>query len=158
MTGKRLLKRVILVTGLALGILVFAQMNASASPIRPALKKVLSEQQADPLPTVPARAGWKGPEVATARTAPNSTFEKLRPENSARLLWGTLAATVVPDWRIIALILLVILLLRRIRLHHRRLQIAAAPATGPAALEPVPEAIGPPPAAEHPPEDMRPAA
>lgn len=118
-TGSRLMKRVLLVTLVAAGLLTFLGATGHASPIRPDLKKLLSQPIEQMPQYVPARAGWNGPEISTARTAPNPTFESLSPAASARELRATLFATMMPDLRVLALLALVILLLRRIRKHER---------------------------------------
>jgi hypothetical protein len=118
-TGSGLIKRVFIVTVVAAGLLAFLGATGYASPIRPNIKKVLSQPSA-PMPQyVPARAGWNGPEISTARTAPNPTYESLSPARAARELRSSLLATMMPDMRILALIALVILLLRRIRNYQQ---------------------------------------
>lgn len=118
-TGSGLIKRV-LVTLVAAGLFTFLGATSHASPIRPDLKKLLSQPIEQMPQYVPARAGWNGPEISTARLAPNPTFESLSPAASARELRATLFATMMPDLRILALLALVILLLRRIRKHERK--------------------------------------
>jgi hypothetical protein len=112
-----LIKRVLFVTLAAVGLLSFLGATSHASPIRPDIKKLLAQpaQQQQMPPYVPARAGWKGPEISTARTAPNPTYESLSPAATARDVRATMLATMMPDYRILALLALVILLLRRIR-------------------------------------------
>src|SRR5690242_11529260 len=83
-TGSGLMKRVVVVTVVAAGLLTFLGATSHASPIRPDLKKLLSQPIEQMPQYVPARAGWNGPEISSARTAPNPTFESLSPAASAR--------------------------------------------------------------------------
>ena len=114
-TGTGLIKRVFVVMLVAAGLLTFVGATAYASPIRPDIKKLLAQPAAPTPQYVPARAGWNGPEISTARTAPNPTYESLSPAAAARELHSTLMATMVPDYRVLVLLALVILLLRRMR-------------------------------------------
>jgi len=117
-TGLGLLKRVLVVMTVVAGLMTFLGATGHASPIRPDVKKLLSQPPV-PMPQyVPARAGWNGPEIATSRSAPNPTYESLGPAAYAREVRETLFATMIPDLRILALLALVILLLRRIRKHQ----------------------------------------
>jgi hypothetical protein len=151
-----LTKRVLLVTLVTAGLLTFLGATAHASPIRPDIKKLLSQPPV-PMPQyVPARAGWNGPEIATSRTAPNPTFESLSPAASDRELRATLFATMMPDLRILALLALVILLLRRIRKHPQLPATSAVGASGSTATLPVVHAIAAPPEEEK--GEARPAA
>jgi hypothetical protein len=114
----------------AAALLTFADVTAHASPIRPDIKKLLAQPAADVPRYVPARAGWNGPEISTARTAPNPTYETLSPANAAREVRSALVATMMPDLRVVALLALVILLLRRIRKHEQVPATSAAAVNG----------------------------
>jgi hypothetical protein len=110
--------------------LLFATVvRSNATPIRPALKKMLAPTQDQghfPL----ARAGWDGPEAPAAQQFPrNATLEQIGPEASARAARASLKAAALPDYRAVAGILLVILLLRRIRAERK--PSAAPPAAAP---------------------------
>jgi hypothetical protein len=118
-TGLGLIKRVFLVVLVAAGLLTFLGATSHASPIRPDVRKLLSQPPIQMPQYVPARAGWNGPEISTARTAPNPTLESLSPAATQREVRSTLMAMMMPDLRILALLALVILLLRRIRKHPR---------------------------------------
>jgi len=161
------MKRVLFVTLAAAGLFTFLGATSHASPIRPDIKKLLAQpaQQQQMPPYVPARAGWKGPEISTARTAPNPTYESLRPAATDRELRATMLATMMPDYRILALLALVILLLRRIRKHEHVPATSAIGAHGSSAtvlspmhppVEHTPAAVTLPPATE--PGEERPAA
>ena len=135
-TGPGLVRRVLLVTLVAAGLLTFLGATAHASPIRPDIKKLLAQPPV-PMPQyVPARAGWNGPEIATSRTAPNPTFESLSPAATDREVRATLFATMMPDLRILALLALVILLLRRIRRYEQMPATSALGANGSTATLP----------------------
>jgi hypothetical protein len=111
------------------GILCLAKINASATPIRPDIQKVVSESQNPAAEFPPARAGWNGPEAASNTQNPNPTLEKIGPQASARAVRQSLFAVAIPDLRFLALIALVILLLRRIRKHTSRQPAAASAAS-----------------------------
>ena len=157
-TGLGLIKRVMLVTLVTAGLLTFMAATAQASPIRPDIKKLLAEPTVQTPQYVPARAGWNGSEISSARTAPNPTYESLSPAASERELRATLYATMMPDLRILALLVLVILLLRRIRKHEHVPAVAGAHG----ATASIPTKIAPKPATSMPPQtedgEARPAA
>lgn len=108
----------------------------SASPIRPDIKKILAQPPAPEPQYIPARAGWNGPEIATAKASPNPTYESLSPVKAAIAVRTSLIGAAIPDLRILALIVLVILLLRRMR-RPRELAPLPAPA-GVAPIVPAP--------------------
>jgi hypothetical protein len=114
-TGTGLIKRVFVVIAIAAGLLTFVGATAHASPIRPDIRKLLAQPTTPTPQYIPARAGWNGPEISTARTAPNPTYESLSPATAAREVRASLTATMVPDYRVLVLLALVILLLRRMR-------------------------------------------
>jgi hypothetical protein len=134
-TGRRLLKRMLVVLMIAAGVLAVSA-KVHASPIRPDLKKVLAQPPAVMPQFIPARAGWNGPEITTARSAPNPTYEALRAPGDPRALQLSLLTTMVPDFRIIALLGLMIVLLRRVYRRDPAYAEAQRPQLAPvAALE-----------------------
>jgi hypothetical protein len=125
-----LIKRVFVVMLVVAGLLTFLGATSQASPIRPDVRKLLSQPPIQMPQYVPARAGWNGPEISTARSAPNPTFESLSPAATEREVRSTLMAMMMPDLRILALLALVILLLRRIRKHPRVEAVSVAATHG----------------------------
>jgi hypothetical protein len=119
-TGTGLLKRILAVLAGAMFFLLFtAVVRSNATPIHPDLKKVLAPTQ-DQAQFPLARAGWDGPEAPTAQQSPrNATLEQIGPEASARAARASLRAAALPDYRAVAGILLVVLLLRRIRAERK---------------------------------------
>jgi hypothetical protein len=85
---------------------------ASATPIQPDIKKLLST----PLPPrhfAPARVGWNGPEAAPAVEAlPAARFGNLTPQRDMKQALIQLAT---PDWRIFLALGTLIILLRQLR-------------------------------------------
>ncbi len=111
--------------GVCAFLLFIAVVQSQATPIRPDLKQVLAEAAADHTEFPLARAGWHGPEAQQPpQTAPNPTLERLGPAGSTRAARASLLAAFVPDYRAVAGILLVILLLRRIRRAQAKQQRA----------------------------------
>jgi cytochrome bd-type quinol oxidase subunit 1 len=143
MSGKRLVKRVVTVTLMTVGIfLLLTVMRAEATPIRPDVQKVLAQPQYSPAHFVPARAGWYGPEIPRQPQVVNTTYEQLKPATTARMVRESLIAASLPDYRALAAILLIILLLRRIRKAHRQALVESG-------MVPVPaEPVTPDPVAE----------
>jgi hypothetical protein len=88
---------------------------ASATPIQPDIKKLLST----PRPVqhfAPARAGWNGPETASAaQTAASEAMERYGPQATQRNMRRTLAQIATPDWRVFLGLATLILLLRFLR-------------------------------------------
>lgn len=115
----------------ACGFMVFVfLMRSEATPIRPDLNTVLQKAQQDPPQQMPlARAGWNGPEMTPPSQNANSIYNQYGPEASARHARASLLAAATPDYRAVAGILLVILLLRRMR-QPRRAPVARATALG----------------------------
>lgn len=116
--GERLPRRILAVlTGIFICLLLAAAVQSSnAAPIRPDLKQVLAGPPEDKTQFPLARAGWDGPETQRNRTdAANPTLERLGPAATARAVRAELVSAAIPDYRAVAGILLVILLLRRIR-------------------------------------------
>ncbi len=132
MTGRRLLKRILVVTaGMCAFLLYVAVVQSQATPIRPDLKRVLVQPAADAAQFPLARAGWNGPEnQQSPQAAPNPTLEEFGPAGTARAVRASLAAAFIPDYRAVAAIGLIILLLRRLRraeLKQRRARVLAFP-------------------------------
>lgn len=127
MSAKRLLKRIVSV--LLMTVVTFVLLTvirAEATPIRPDVRKVLAEPQPSADNFSPARAGWNGPETASSAQPINTTYEQLSPATTARNVRQSLIAAALPDYRVLAAILLVILLLRRIRKAYQKAHLAAA--------------------------------
>jgi hypothetical protein len=94
-------------------LLVAAAGMATATPIQPDIKKLLST----PRPTqhfAPARVGWNGPEVAKVSTEalPAAHFGALGVQRDVRPTWVQL---ITPDWRVFLALGALILLLRQLR-------------------------------------------
>lgn len=128
MTGKRLLKRITITLALATGLfIVLAAGEANATPIRPDIRKVVSESQSQPAPMVPARAGWNGPEMQpAARTIP-----ALDPSLTLRANKAALLAAAIPDPRALFAVAIIIILMRtlkRIEEEQKRRQPATVAA------------------------------
>jgi hypothetical protein len=98
--------------------MVFVAVTSQATPVRPDLNKLLQEPQERPGDFPVARAGWNGPEARPASHS-GSAYEELGPEASAHHARAALLAAATPDYRAVAGILLVILMLRRMRQPKR---------------------------------------
>jgi len=105
----------------------FAVVRAEALPIHPDVRKLLSQPQPAPVQFAPARAGWYGSEMPKPSDTVNVTYEQLRPATTAKLVHRSLIAAFVPDYRAVAAIALVILLLRRIRKNRQKALATALP-------------------------------
>lgn len=160
MSAKRLLKRVISVLLMTvITFVILTVIRAEATPIRPDVRKVLSQPQPSPDNFSPARAGWNGPETASSTQVVNTTYEQLSPAATARTVRQSLIAAALPDYRILAAILLVILLLRRIRKAYQNAHLAAVSAPVPTGRTlPIPPAAPGPPADNEPLTDKQRAA
>ena len=86
---------------------------AQATPIKPDLKKLLSQPQPRKQEYIPARAGWDGPELPAVQS--NIYMEHYGAEASSRAVRASLVAAAVPDWRAVLAVVAAILLLRRLR-------------------------------------------
>lgn len=129
MSAKRLLKRVLTVMVMTVCFFILlAVMRAEAMPIKPDVRKVLSQPRVPPTQFVPARAGWDGPESMRSASF-NSTYEQFGPSGTARAVKSSLISAALPDYRALAAIALVILLLRRMRKDRRQAEVASAAAT-----------------------------
>ncbi len=110
-----------MLVGLLAFLLFAAAVRLEALPIRPDLKQVLAQPPEHPAQFAPARAGWDGPEMARPpELTPNATLEAIGPAATARAVRASLIAAAIPDYRAVAGIALVILLLRRIRTARRQ--------------------------------------
>jgi hypothetical protein len=106
----------------------------AAAPIQPDVEKLVQEAQQPSPQFAPARAGWYGPEIgAGAVLAPSLALDAAY---QARLARAALLQAALPDPRIAAALLVLIVLLRR--LHHR-------PRPGPKLLQ---QPASPPPGEE----------
>ena len=115
----------------AVFFLLLSVIKLEASPIRPDVRDVLARPSHPANEFAPARAGWNGPEMT--KTAPvNLTYEQIGPAGTARAVREALVGSFVPDYRGMAAVLLVILLVRRMK-NRRDLQ----PAGQAVSLEPV---------------------
>ena len=95
-------------------VLFAAVATASATPIQPDIKKLLST----PRPTqtfAPARVGWNGPEAATASAEPSPVMQRFGPAGFRQDLRKSLIAVATPDWRIFLALGALIFLLRALR-------------------------------------------
>lgn len=117
MTGKRLLKRILFTFALTAGLFLFlAAVNAEAAPIRPDIRKLVSEPQQDSTAELgPARAGWDGPEMSRDAQQVNPTLAIYDGAVAARAARITLLRAAIPDPRALLGIMAVILLLRLLR-------------------------------------------
>ncbi len=126
MSAKRVLGRVISVLLMTVVVFVLLTvMRAEATPISPDVRKLLAQPQPSPADFSPARAGWNGPETASSAQPINTTYEQLSPTAIARSVRKSLFSAALPDYRALAAILLVILLLRRIRKAYEKAHISA---------------------------------
>jgi hypothetical protein len=109
-TGKGLLKRIGMTIALTAGLFVFlSAIDADATPIRPNIRKLVSQSQSAPPSMAPARAGWDGPEMPrrTARTDP--AFD---PAVTLRANKAALITAAIPDPRAVIAVVIIIFLMR----------------------------------------------
>jgi hypothetical protein len=112
-TGKGLLKRIGVTIVLTAGLFVFlAALDADATPIRPDIRKLVTENQTPPPQAEPARAGWNGPELP-ARNA--MAIPALDPAVTLRSNKAALITAAVPDPRAILAVVVIIFLMRLLR-------------------------------------------
>jgi hypothetical protein len=122
-TGKGLLKRILLTLALACGFLLFlAAVDANATPIHPDIRKIVSqEQQETTTQFMAARAGWDGPEMRVAAALP------VHPgTGSAGAVWAEFIAAATPDPRAILGIAVLIFLLRLLKKQEEKRTPGAA--------------------------------
>ena len=128
MNGKRLAKRVLVVAGALCGFLLFlAATQSEATPIRPNVKKLLSQPEQSEIHLGPARAGWNGPEIAQA--GESSSLALFGGASDAQEVRESLISAFIPDPRAAAFLLAVILLLRQFR-NWRASQLTKVAAGG----------------------------
>jgi hypothetical protein len=87
---------------------------ASGSPIQPDLQKLLSKPPAGQERFAPARAGWDGPEADSSaeQSMASLSLERFGPAATAREARASLIAVALPDPKVWACLVLLILLLR----------------------------------------------
>jgi Flp pilus assembly protein TadB len=122
-TGKGLLKRVLIVLALTAWMYAFlASIDAEATPIRPDIRKLVEQPQQDSTArSMPARAGWDGPEMPTARQAgANPSLEAVAGVALARAERAELINAATPDPRAILGIIALIFLLRLLRKQEQK--------------------------------------
>ena len=112
MSEKRPWTRIGTILALAAGLIVcgLAVLPASAAPIYPNIKKVVSESQASPAQFAPARAGWDGAEMPKDEVHTDLDDAAILRGNKAALLTAA-----IPDPRAILAVVLVIFLMRMLR-------------------------------------------
>jgi hypothetical protein len=126
-----LIKRIVTVSLMATAFfLLLSVIKLEATPIRPDIRKVLSRPVQSPADFAPARAGWDGPETPRGVRSLNVTYEQISPAATAREVHQSLVAAFIPDYRVLAGVTLVILLLRRIVVHRRKALVAQAAESG----------------------------
>ena len=94
----------------------------SATPIEPDIKKILANPPLEPMPLIPARAGWNGPEIKREAPKPNLMLETYGHAATVRAVRAALWEAAVPDPRIAGALTLLILVLRRFRITQERAQ------------------------------------
>jgi hypothetical protein len=112
-TGKGLLKRIGVIVLLTAGFFVFlAAIDADATPIRPNIRKLVTENQTPPPKPDPARAGWNGPELPVRDLSANPALD---PAVTLRSNKAALITAAVPDSRAVLAVIVVIFLMRILR-------------------------------------------
>lgn len=127
-TGKSLLKRLAnrvpsapgfgavgcwLILLFTAGFFVFLYaVNAEATPIRPNIRKLVTQNQTTPPPASPARAGWDGPEMRPVDVRMNPALD---PTVTLRSNKAALITAAVPDPRAVLAVIVVIFLMRALR-------------------------------------------
>src|SRR5215208_4525763 len=118
---------------LVLAAVLALALTASATPIRPDIRKLVAEPSQETIQFAPARAGWNGSEAAVNNAQfTNPAVERLTPAAAAREVRASMLALAVPDWRILAAIVGLIVVLRVARHKLRPEQKAEAPVGIPA--------------------------
>ena len=98
---------------LTAGLFVFlSAIDADATPIRPNIRKLVTENQTPPPRAEPARAGWNGPELPP-RSA--MTIPALDPAVTLRANKAALLTAAVPDPRAILAVVAIVFLMRLLR-------------------------------------------
>ena len=118
---------------LVLAAVLALALTASATPIRPDIRKLVAEPSQETIQFAPARAGWNGSEAAVNNAQfTNPAVERLTPAAAAREVRASMLALAVPDWRILAAIVGLIVVLRVARHKLRPEQKPEAPVGIPA--------------------------
>jgi hypothetical protein len=105
---------------LTLAAILAMALMARATPIRPDIRKLVAEPSQETIQFAPARAGWNGSEAAVNNAQfTNPSVERLTPAAAKREVRASMLAVAVPDWRIVAAILALIVLLRIARRKGR---------------------------------------
>lgn len=116
----RLVGKTFVLIMMAACLVVLPAKNSHATPIKPDVREVLSKPTPQPNAFPPARAGWDGPELTRTSPMANATYDQLGPSGTARQVRESLMSAFIPDYRALAGITLVIMLLRRIVVARRR--------------------------------------
>ncbi len=116
-TGKRLAKRILFTLALTAGLFIFlTAIQAQATPIRPDIRKLVSQPQQDSSAEfMPARAGWDGPEMPRRMREVNPALAIYDSTATARAARAALLQAAIPDPRALLGIVTVIFLLRILR-------------------------------------------
>ena len=106
------------------GLFVFlSAIDADATPIRPNIRKLVTQNQATPAPASPARAGWDGPEMPRAEARTNPVLD---PAVTLRSNKAALITAAVPDPRAVVAVIVIIFLMRTLRKIQEKQKAAAA--------------------------------
>jgi hypothetical protein len=121
-TGKGLLKRVLMTLALSSGLLMLlAALDAHATPIRPDIRQILAQPPEDTTArSMPARAGWDGPEMRVGQQDATPAMDSLSADHGARAERAELIAAATPDPRAILGIVALIFLLRLLRQQDQK--------------------------------------
>jgi hypothetical protein len=117
--GRRLLTRIAVTLALSAGFFVLlAAISAQAAPIRPDIRKLVSQPQESNAGFMPARAGWDGPEMP--RQAPSEVNPALDPSVARRANEAALVEAATPDARAVLGIIAIIFLLRILKSYEEK--------------------------------------
>ena len=98
---------------LTAGLFIFlSAIDADATPIRPNIRKLVTENQTPPPQMGPARAGWDGPEMPRHEARINPALD---PAVTLRANKAALITAAVPDPRAVLAIVIIIFLMRMLR-------------------------------------------
>ena len=92
---------------------------ASATPIHPTPKQILKDARPAGEGFIPARAGWNGPENKKASSI-NPMMQRFQPAAQARANRESLIAILLPDPRLWAFLISLIVALRMLHLRAER--------------------------------------
>jgi hypothetical protein len=93
--------------------------TASATPIHPTPKQILKDARPAGEGFIPARAGWNGPENKKVSSI-NPMMQRFEPSAQARANRESLTALLLPDPRLWAFLILLIVGLRMLHLRAER--------------------------------------